>query len=365
METNLQQQKMFEVFEASTQALVLKSKKRPCTIVLSTHENADHDDFSSLVCYSECLTFLREKENLDIQINICLSGELEKDFLEICSTGDFFWKDDSFELYTEHLEKLSSGTELILGIFGCSSYRKIEQNPFIKKLLRDLDGKTLSMSLNFDHHILGEQWADYNIVDPSASSNAENLFMLCSNVEGFKLSSNLATVLMAGLVSDTMGFYTYNTTPLTHKNAMKLMELGSDNYLVREIMHTKWTFSNLNRLNSFIQKAEYFDLEKKDWSFENKPNSIVLLNSDSDKEIGVLFRNECLDILKSELTILTTSVDSGIRLSFRSRPEFKIEAIQVATYFGGGGHRLAAGASFVGTMDKFKSDLDVFLKNEL
>jgi len=360
---NLINQKIFNDFRET-----LINTKETQVFILTTHQGADFDDFSSLVGFLDYLNYIQTTFKLKIETHICLSGELDDDYLELTPNVNFIWRDLDEIKFQEYFKNSILKTDKVynLVVFGCSDLKRMLGNPFSNFTYSLLNEAKRLVTFNFDHHIQGKSWANYNLVDEEASSNAENLLDILLSQLDYKISKNTATNLMIGLVSDTVNFFASSTTNLTHKHASELMNLGCDIAKVREIVHAKWTVENLTRLNDIIKKVEYLSLNDIIWTVENKKESIAVLDCTSDSEISNLFSNEILDILKTNIVIMIKNgqKQNDRKLSIRCLPESNVNAVDIATHFGGGGHRLAAGASIDGhDLIWFKEELVKYLSH--
>lgn len=334
--------------------------------VLTTHLGADFDDFSSLVALLDYLNHLKHSNNLKIETHICLSGELDQNYLDLTPNSDFFWRDTTFTDFSDYFKDLSGDSNIIyLSVFGCSDLKRALGNPYTKLIYNLNKEKPSFETLSFDHHIQGDAWAKHNFVDDKASSNAENLLDILLTIPGYKLGSTTATNLMIGLVSDTVNFFASSTTNLTHKHAGELMSLGCDIAKVREIIHEKWTLPNLDRLNNLLKQTDFLDINTLEFSKNGKNEDFAVLDCSLDSDISSFFSNEILDILKTQMVVM---IKVGLhakdrKLSIRCLPQSKVNAVDLAVHFGGGGHRLAAGGSIDGhDAEWFKGELIQFLK---
>jgi len=337
--------------------------------VLNTHIEADLDDYSSLIAFLGYINQLKEQNAVKIETHICLSGELDPNFVALTPSCDYFWHDKDLLAYKSYFQtSLVESHELHLAVFGCSDLRRANGNPAIKFLLDQYSDPASLTTINFDHHINGEGWAEYNFVDDKLSSNAENLFEILKNAPNFTISPEVATNLMIGLVDDTVSFFAQSTTATTHKHAGELLELGCDVGQVRQIINQKWTIENVDKLNNLLKITQFLDISSLVWSKTGKPSDFAVVDCLSDSYVSGLFKNEILDILKTEMVIML-KIGTGIndhKLSIRCLPGAKINAIEIANHFGGAGHRLAAGAP-VGSHDVnwLKTELVQFLKKSV
>lgn len=80
--------------------------------------------------------------------------------------------------------------------------------------------------LAIDHHITNEQFAPLNYVDVGAAATAEIVYRILVGMEILP-DPTIAQCLLTGIITDTLGFRTANTTVDTLKIATALMEAGA------------------------------------------------------------------------------------------------------------------------------------------
>ena len=81
--------------------------------------------------------------------------------------------------------------------------------------------------VNIDHHITNLNFGELNWVDPGAVATAEMVLELVK-VMGVPLDADLATCLLTGIVTDTRGFRTANTSSKVMAAVTRLMEAGAN-----------------------------------------------------------------------------------------------------------------------------------------
>ena len=102
--------------------------------------------------------------------------------------------------------------------------------PFFEKLPR---------LVVIDHHVPHEAPGDLRIVDTSAPATALILTRLLRDL-GATFSSEIATCLLTGIVTDTGSFKFRNTTPEALSLSATLLEHGADlNQISEEVFQTK------------------------------------------------------------------------------------------------------------------------------
>lgn len=204
-----------------------------------------------------------------------------------------------------------------------------------------------SIDVNIDHHPTNTHFGAINIVDPQAAATAEILFDLADPL-GLEIDPLVATNLLAGLVTDTIGFRTTNVTPKVLQVAARLIEYGAS---LAEIYER-----SLNR-RSFVA-ARYWGrglsrLEKEDglvWT------SLTL---EDRQQVGYTGKDDAdlINLLSTidgaEVTVIfIEQPDGGVKVSWRSRAGLNIAPL--ATAFGGGGHHQAAGAMVSGDLEQVR-----------
>jgi bifunctional oligoribonuclease and PAP phosphatase NrnA len=81
--------------------------------------------------------------------------------------------------------------------------------------------------INIDHHHDNTRFGDLNLVDVEASCTAEIVHGLALGL-GVEISTEMASALYVGLITDTGKFMYENTTAHTHRVAAELIEAGVD-----------------------------------------------------------------------------------------------------------------------------------------
>lgn len=92
--------------------------------------------------------------------------------------------------------------------------------------------------INIDHHGSNEEYGQVNQIDLTAVSTSEILFSLFNNYSRDAITEDIATCLLAGMISKTRSFKTPNVTPTALSSASQLISMGARreeivNYLYR------------------------------------------------------------------------------------------------------------------------------------
>ncbi len=201
------------------------------------------------------------------------------------------------------------------------------------------------VDLNIDHHATNTRYGLMNVVEPDAPSTTAILAQYLPRW-GLPITTEVATVLLAGLITDTLGFRTESVTPDTLRLAADLMEKGAPlSTLYYETMVAKsfsalryWGFglARMQRQGSLVWTyVTQKDREEAGYELEDDADLVNQLVALREAEIALIFVER-----------------SGprVKMSWRAKPGWDVSVL--AKHFGGGGHAAAAGAILSGTLDE-------------
>lgn len=197
--------------------------------------------------------------------------------------------------------------------------------------------------LNIDHHPTNLNFAKINLVDVEAVATAEMLSEYLPEF-GLPITPHVAAALLNGIVTDTLGFRTYNMTSKALRVAADMMEAGAP---LPELYHRSLLSRSFNALRywgvglSNLQREEHMV-----WTS---------LSMEDRRAVGYPGRDDAdlINILTTlrEADVVLIFVEQGnrrVKVSWRSQPGFDVS--RIALEFGGGGHKAAAGAEIEGSL---------------
>jgi phosphoesterase RecJ-like protein len=195
--------------------------------------------------------------------------------------------------------------------------------------------------VNIDHHWSNTAFGTINLVDASASATGQVIYGLLREL-GIPLNPAVATNLYAALFTDTGGFRHENTTEASLRLGAALVAAGADpgwvalkSYKSRSLAQVRLEGLAIARMHSEMDGRLLWSevtapmLEETGADLQDAEGIIDALQSIASMQIAILFKEHSADRTK---------------ISVRSRDP--IDATEVCTPFGGGGHRRAAGAEF-------------------
>ena len=192
-----------------------------------------------------------------------------------------------------------------------------------------------------DHHIPHNAPGDLRIVDSNSPATAVILTNLLMEI-GAKITGEMATCLLTGIVTDTGSFRFRNTTPDALSVSAYLLEQGGDLNLISEEVFQNKPLCSAKLLGHVLNNMELACEGRLAWSSVTNEDFNQTGAKDEDTE-G--FVNEMLSVTSVQIAVLLREPKPGkVRVSIRSRGTFDVA--EVARDFGGGGHKNAAGCVF-------------------
>ncbi|RJP38357.1 MAG: bifunctional oligoribonuclease/PAP phosphatase NrnA [Phycisphaerales bacterium] len=193
--------------------------------------------------------------------------------------------------------------------------------------------------VNIDHHDTNTRFGDVNWVDAEASSSAELVLRLLQ-AAGRPVSPMVASMLYAGVLTDTAGFSLPTTSPSGLAAAAELVRLGADVAELGERLcrsQTQSEFDLLRIIYANTKRAAGGAIAYSTATYEDITGAGCTA-ADIDDQVSI---PRSLDGVR--LAMLLTEGNKGkTRINFRG--DGRVEVLELAQKFNGGGHRQAAGA---------------------
>jgi phosphoesterase RecJ-like protein len=203
--------------------------------------------------------------------------------------------------------------------------------------------------INIDHHQKNDlhRIARVNLVNYEASSASEVVYELIRSL-GASIDKLVATALLTGIYNDTGGFRHANTTEYVLTVAADLLRAGGRlRDITRNIAHFR-SMSALRLWGIALERIRYHellgivasavtqrDLESCQALQEDLAGAVNLINHVPEARVAIL---------------CTETADGQIKASLRTERN-DIDVARLATYYGGGGLKKAAGFSIPGCVE--------------
>jgi phosphoesterase RecJ-like protein len=189
-----------------------------------------------------------------------------------------------------------------------------------------------------DHHVSNEGLGTIPLVDPKASSTAEMVWRLLKEMGG-EVPLECAICLYAGLVTDTGRFQYEAVTPDTLRLAAELREFPFEHARLVQALYEDNGVDYLRLLGVALERVALAPDADLVWSYLTQADLAAagIHPSETDDLIDVVRTAREADVA----AVIKQQRDGRFKVSMRSRGGHDVAA--VASAFGGGGHRLAAG----------------------
>jgi phosphoesterase RecJ-like protein len=240
----------------------------------------------------------------------------------------------------DQVRKQASGNFDMIVVVDCSDLKRTGEALFNQPI----------PDINFDHHPTNTEFGKYNLVDSNAVATAEILAEYLPKF-GFPITTQVANALLFGMITDTLGFRTFNMTPKAMDLSARLMEAGGDLPGLYQRGLLSKTFeaarywgaglSNLEREGRMIWASLTME-DRRIVKYPGRDDAdlISFLSTIEDTDIAIMFVEQGNGIVK---------------VSWRSQPAYDVS--RVAMHFDGGGHAAAAGASVKGDLNDIQDNV--------
>ncbi|NPB06196.1 MAG: bifunctional oligoribonuclease/PAP phosphatase NrnA [Aquificae bacterium] len=195
--------------------------------------------------------------------------------------------------------------------------------------------------VRIDHHVGGEFYGRYDLVDPSAPATAALVYELIKSWDRDALDPEIATCLYTGLATDT-GFFRYsNTDEKTFELARELVSQGADPYYVYTMFSER---ESLNKMKLISKVLETLSLHE-----GGQVAGITVLKRFLD-ETGASYEDteglvnypRSIEGVKVAYALIEKPEEGVWKVSLRAKGDVNVG--RIAERLGGGGHKYASGA---------------------
>jgi bifunctional oligoribonuclease and PAP phosphatase NrnA len=190
-----------------------------------------------------------------------------------------------------------------------------------------------------DHHLSQDELGGVRLLDTTSEATGRLVYEAAQAL-GQQLSKKSASCLFAALATDTGWFRHKNTTAATFTLAEKLVQAGADPTYLYDAIYEQNTAPRINLLGLVLQRLRVIEAGKVCFSEVFKEDYAKTGAIPQDTEDAVGYTRSVAGV---EVGLLFLEQPAGgIKVSFRSR---RVDVAKIAETFGGGGHRLASGAT--------------------
>jgi phosphoesterase RecJ-like protein len=201
------------------------------------------------------------------------------------------------------------------------------------------------VDINLDHHKTNTRFGEINLVEPECAATAE-LITKHLPVWGLTLTEDSASALLCGVLTDSQGFSTSNTTPSTLRYTSVLVDAGANMHDVYAKTLTEKDYQSVRLWGCGLSKINF------------EGGVVWTTITQADRKESNYQGNDDADLVNFMSTIvegkvyvlLNEQLNGQTKVSWRSKPDIDISIL--AGEFGGGGHTSAAGAEIKDTINR-------------
>ena len=297
---------------------------KPKKIVITTHRGPDGDAMGS----SLGLYHFLSKINHDVNV---ITPNDYASFLHWLPGND---KVIEYESSKEEAESLVNNADVIFMLDFNHIYR-------IDGLAKNVEESNAYKILIDHHQDPQENIADLIFSEPSLCSTSQLLFEIIDDMKMSNLlDKNIAECIYVGIMTDTGSFKYSSTTSKTHNIIARLIDYGARNSEIHDLVYDNYSADRMKLLG--------YCLNDKLLLFPKNKSAIISLTNEELKKFnfkkgdteGII--NYALAIKDTIFAAFIVERDNVVKLSLRSKGDFKVNEI-ANKYFNGGGHENAAG----------------------
>ena len=209
-----------------------------------------------------------------------------------------------------------------------------------------LDAVKSETWINIDHHPTNPRYGDLVYIDPTAPATGQILFELLSTTD-FPMNEEIAENLFVAISTDTGSFQYPNTTARTFEIGAELLKCGVNVGRVSQLLYESYPRRRVELLRELLGTMR-FEADGRVASFS--------LSLATAKRLAVLPEDNegLIDHIRAVHGVIVAVffeelLEGKVRVSMRSKSE-AADVAAICQRFGGGGHKLAAGARVRGTL---------------
>ena len=207
------------------------------------------------------------------------------------------------------------------------------------------------VDLMIDHHIKRAPFGKQYLIEPHAAAAAEIVFSLIRGLSGYgaKLDATIASLLYAGISSDTGSFRYSNTTKKTLFAAAHLYDHGIDTALIAERLHSEKPRSQVIAETKIGADMRFFGGGRIALVYADTSTLQTLGASEEDVSDIVSLPRQ-IEGVKIAVSVKEKPSEGATAAALRRykislRTSADVSAQKIAAIFGGGGHVRAAGCT--------------------
>ena len=207
----------------------------------------------------------------------------------------------------------------------------------------------VTTTVNLDHHLSCENFADYNLIDSQAAATGILVYRIAT-AYGYRIDSDTALCIYTAVIADTGSFRYSNANREAFATAGEMIEAGVNAWDVAEQLYENQPQKRLELLARCLPTLEVI--------CNGMAASVTVTldmyaATDADAQLTDGFVNYPRSIHGVEVAIFFRQLDmTRFKVGFRSKG--KVNVASFSSSLGGGGHHNAAGCMVDGSLEQVK-----------
>jgi phosphoesterase RecJ-like protein len=210
--------------------------------------------------------------------------------------------------------------------------------------------------LNIDHHLGNSMFAGLNYILEKEASTGTCVLRILKAMKA-PVTPEIATCILTTIMTDTGAFMHTNTTADVLKISAEMMDCGADKPLITEWIFANKRFAATKLIGMALGSARLEEDGRYCWTVVD---DAMLAACGADGEDTEEIVQHLRAIEGVEAAALFKDFDGAVRVSLRSGGKINVQL--AAATFNGGGHFMASGLTFPGTIDEAIAGVRAALK---
>lgn len=215
--------------------------------------------------------------------------------------------------------------------------------------------------INIDHHPTNPCYGHLNHIAATEPATGQIIYELL-RIGGFPITDAVLQHLFSAISTDTGSFQFSCTTARTHEITAEMMRAGLDTARLAQLLYQTYPARRLELMRAMLNEMS-FRAEGRLVSWNLTQELMQKVQMEPGDTEGLIDTLRMIDSVISAV-IFEELADGKIRVSARSK-DSRLDVSVVCGQFGGGGHRMAAGARMKGPIAQAAETYLNALENEV
>ena len=317
----------------STAQSILQVLREASRIVIVSHKSPDGDSIGS----SMALYHLLRKWQKEVTV---VHPDAAPEFLHwVPGQQDII----AFEEKPDHGAQLLAQAEVIC----CLDFNEPGR---VGSIMQPFLENAPAVKIMIDHHLHPSDFCTYRISETTIGSTAQLIFQWMEDAGVLTdLDTTIGTGIYLGMMTDTGSFRFPSVNAKTHQIAAHLIGIGLEHFRIHEQVFDTNTIDRL-RLRGFALSEKLVCLPGIPVAYISlTEQELSRFNYQKGDTEGLV--NQVLSVKGIMMAALFSQKDGKIKISFRSKGDYKVNEM-AAKYFHGGGHMYASGGASDDSMEE-------------